>query len=144
MTVDEHSEAWIKLAEDAVVSADHSPPGVQHDPPLGWVQERTRVAVAAGINVSGKLIFSEPVRIEGYFRGEVSSADLVVIADGATVEGRVRAPKLVVHGELRGDITGSTRVYLGPRSRVRGDIQTANLTICEGAHFNGSVRMTES
>jgi cytoskeletal protein CcmA (bactofilin family) len=144
MTVDEHPEPWIKLAEDAAMGAGNPSPGAQHEPPLGWVQERTRVAVASGINVSGRLIFSEPVRIEGYFRGEVSSADLVVIADGATVEGRVRAPKLVVHGELRGDITGSARVYLGPRSRVRGDIHTANLTICEGAHFDGSVRMTES
>ena len=48
-------------------------------------------------------MFQEPVRIEGCFRGEVSSIDLVVIATEDLVEGRVRAPRLLILGELRGD-----------------------------------------
>jgi cytoskeletal protein CcmA (bactofilin family) len=111
-------------------------------PSEAWMQERTRVAVGRGVTVAGKLIFNEPVRIEGHFRGEVVSADLVVIADEATVEGRVQARKLVVMGELRGDITSSRRVYIGPRARVFGSITAENLTVCEGAYFDGRVRMT--
>jgi len=30
-----------------------------------WIEERTRVAVGPKITVSGRLIFNEPVRIEG-------------------------------------------------------------------------------
>ena len=110
--------------------------------PNGWVQERTRIAVGHGVNVSGKLIFNEPVRIEGTFRGEVSSTSLVVIAETGTVEGRMKASKLVVLGEMRGDIVDATRAYLGSHARVYGDITADNLTVCEGAYFSGNVKMT--
>jgi cytoskeletal protein CcmA (bactofilin family) len=110
--------------------------------PNAWVNERTRVAVGQGVNVSGKLIFNEPVRIEGTFRGEVTSGSLVVIAETGTVEGRMKANKLVVLGEMRGDIVDASRAYLGSHARVYGDITAENLTVCEGAYFSGNVRMT--
>src|SRR5262249_6379959 len=106
-----------------------------------WAEERARIAVARNINVSGRLIFHEPVRIEGRFRGEVSSAALVVISEEGTIEGKVRAPRLLIMGELRGDVVESQCVLLGPRARVHGDIETENLAIKEGAHFHGHVRM---
>src|SRR5690242_3311171 len=56
-----------------------------------WMNERTRVAVGHGTNISGKLIFNEPVRIEGFFRGEVNSSHLVVVDEHGMVEGRVKA-----------------------------------------------------
>jgi len=110
--------------------------------PSAWVHERTRVAVGQGVNVSGRLIFNEPVRIEGTFRGEVASTSLVVIAETGTVEGRMKTSKLVVLGEMRGDIVDATRAYLGPHARVYGDITAENLTVCEGAYFSGNVKMT--
>lgn len=120
----------------------HTPaPAAPLGSPESWIHERTRVAVGRGVNVSGRLIFGEPVRIEGYFKGEVTSTDLVVIEEQARVEGRVKAARLVVMGELRGDIAGCTRVYLGSRSRVHGDISTENLTICEGCYYSGTVKM---
>jgi cytoskeletal protein CcmA (bactofilin family) len=115
---------------------------IPNEPAASWVEERTRVAVGRNVNVSGRLVFSEPVRIEGRFRGEVSSAELVVISEGATIEGKVRAPRLLIMGELRGDIAGARRVVLGPQSRVDGNIESESLTICEGAHFDGHVRMS--
>src|SRR5581483_4307587 len=111
-------------------------------PANAWTEERTRVAVGRDINVSGRLIFHEPVRIEGRLRGEVSSAELVVIAEEGTIEGRVRAPRLLIMGELRGDVIASKRVVLGPHARVHGNIEAENLAISEGAHFYGHVQMT--
>ena len=110
--------------------------------PNAWVQERTRVAVGQGVNVSGRLIFNEPVRIEGTFRGEVTSSSLVVIAETGTVEGKMKASKLVVLGEMRGDIVDASRAYLGSHARVYGDITAENLTVCEGAYFSGNVKMS--
>jgi cytoskeletal protein CcmA (bactofilin family) len=119
-------------------------PGEANAAPNAWVQERTRVAIGQGVNVAGKLIFNEPIRIEGIFRGEVNSVSLVVISDGGAVEGRVKAARLVVLGELRGDIVGSVRAYLGEHARVFGDIFAENLTVCEGAYFSGNIKMTTS
>jgi len=110
-------------------------------PGKAWVEERTRVAVARNINVSGRLAFQEPVRIEGNFRGDFSSSELVVISDQGSLEGRVRTPRLLVLGVLRGDITDSRLVVLGPRARVFGRIETDSLRICEGALVEGDVRV---
>ncbi|HTW88993.1 MAG TPA: polymer-forming cytoskeletal protein [Candidatus Binataceae bacterium] len=111
-------------------------------PTLAWIEERTRVAVGANANISGKLVFHEPVRIEGRFRGEVVSGDLVVIAEAGSVEGRVRADRLVVLGEMRGEITESKRVMLGPRARVTGKIESERLAISAGARFEGDLRIS--
>lgn len=123
-------------------SASQRSPQASEAPTASWTDERTRVAVGRNINVSGRLIFQEPVRIEGRFRGEVSSAALVVIAEEGTIEGKVRAPRLLIMGELRGDVVESQRVVLGPHARVHGNIEAENLAINEGAHFYGHVQMT--
>ena len=112
-----------------------------HTPGQAWVEERTRVAVSRNVNVSGRLIFQEPVRIEGNFRGEVSSSDLVVISEEGTVEGRVRTPRLLILGDLNGEILGARSIVLGPRARVKANIQTESLTVCEGAMLDGDVRV---
>ena len=110
-------------------------------PSADWAEERTRIAVERNVNISGRLAFQEPVRIEGNFRGEVSSSEMVVISDHGSVEGRVRTPRLLVLGVLRGDIIDTRLVVLGPRARVFGRIETDVLRVCEGALLDGDVRV---
>src|ERR1700692_4477688 len=115
---------------------------IPQDAGAAWAEARTRVAVGRNVNVSGKLIFHEPVRIEGRFKGEVRSIELVVIGEDGMVEGKVFAPRLLIMGELRGDVVGGGSVVLGPRAKVFGNIETRNLTVGEGAYLDGNVRMT--
>ncbi len=110
------------------------------DAGAAWAEARTRVAVGRNVNVSGKLIFHEPVRIEGRFKGEVRSVELVAIGEDGMVEGKVFAPRLLIMGELRGDVVGCDRLALGPRAKVFGNIETRTLTVAEGAYLEGNVR----
>ena len=110
-------------------------------PGQGWIEERTRVAVGPGASISGRLVFHEPIRIEGIFRGDIVSTDLVVIGERGSVIGSVRAPRILVLGELRGDVVGCDRIVLGSRAHLVGKIDTAGLTVCEGAYLDGEVRM---
>ena len=116
---------------------------IPQDAGAAWAEARTRVAVGRNVNVSGKLIFHEAVRIEGRFRGEVRSVDLVVVGEEGMIEGKVSAPRLLIMGELRGDLIGCDRVVLGPRAKVFGNIEARSLTISEGAYLDGNVRMSE-
>jgi cytoskeletal protein CcmA (bactofilin family) len=106
-----------------------------------WIEERARVAVNRNVKIAGRLVFQEPIRIDGHFRGEISSSDLVVISEDGSVGGRIKARRLVVLGELEGDITDSKSVVLGPRSRFNGKIEADNLTIYEGARLDADVRI---
>jgi len=106
-----------------------------------WIEERARIAVNRNVKVAGRLVFQEPIRIDGHFRGEVSSSELVIISENGSVGGRIRSPRLVVLGELEGDIADSRSVVLGPRSRFTGKIEADVLTICEGAYLNADLRI---
>src|SRR5215472_7262337 len=106
-----------------------------------WIEERARIAVNRNVRIAGRLVFQEPIRIDGHFRGEVSSSELVVISEDGSVGGRIRSPRLVVLGELEGDITASKSVLLGPRSRFKGKLEADNITICEGAYLNADLRI---
>ncbi len=115
---------------------------IPQDAGVAWAESRTRVAVGRNVNVSGKLIFHEPVRIEGRFRGEVRSLDLVVVGEDGMIEGKVFAPRLLIMGELRGDVVGCDRVVLGPRAKFFGNIETRSLAVAEGAYLDGDVTMS--
>ena len=113
---------------------------IPQDAGAAWAEARTRVAVGRNVNVSGKLIFHEPIRIEGRFRGEVRSPDLVVIGEEGMIEGKVFAPRILLMGELRGDVVGCDRLVLGPRAKFFGNIETRTLTVAEGAYLEGNIR----
>jgi cytoskeletal protein CcmA (bactofilin family) len=116
---------------------------IPQDAGAAWAESRTRVAVGRNVNVSGKLIFHEAVRIEGRFRGEVRSVDLVVVGEEGMIEGKVSAPRLLIMGELHGDLIGCDRVVIGPRAKVFGNIEARSLTVAEGAYLDGNIRMSE-
>ena len=116
---------------------------IPQDAGAAWAESRTRVAVGRNVNVSGKLIFHEAVRIEGRFRGEVRSVELVVVGEDGIIEGKVSAPRLLIMGELRGDLIGCDRVVIGPRAKVFGNIEARSLTVAEGAYLDGNIRMSE-
>lgn len=108
-------------------------------PAQRWMHERVRTVVSGTIR--GKLIYQEPVRIEGRISGELSSTDLVVIAEGASLQGCVRTPRLLVLGEFEGEVIGAKAVVLGAQARVRGDIRAESLVVQEGARLDGDVRV---
>ena len=112
------------------------------EPALRWLQERVRTVVSGTIR--GKLIYQESVRVEGRISGELSSTELVVIAEGGLFQGRLRTPKLLVLGEFEGDVIGAKAVVLGARARVKANIETESLVVQEGARLDGDVRVIRS
>ncbi len=92
--------------------------------------------------VSGRLSFTVPTRIDGRLRGEVRATDLLVVGEEAVVEGVVRALKLVVLGEVRGDIRGAERVEVGPGGRLMGTVETHSLIVKPGGCLDGDCRIS--
>lgn len=103
--------------------------------------EDVRVSLGSDAEVTGKLSFVNATRIEGKLKGEVRAADLLVVGPQAVVQATVRAGKLVVLGEVRGEVLGATRVEVCAGGRLYGDVETQSLVIQEGATFEGRSRM---
>ncbi len=108
---------------------------------IGWIEIRS--FLDPGTQVSGKLNFTTPTRIDGRLRGEVRASDLLVIAEVGQLHGTVWPTTLVVAGEVRGQILGAERVEIRAGGRVTGTIETKTLILVEGATFEGDCRMAE-
>ena len=108
----------------------------------GW--QDVRVSLGPDAEVNGKLSFEGPTRIEGKLRGQVRAGDLLVIGEQAVVEATVIAQKLVILGEVRGQVEGAGRVQICRGGRLFGDLETRSLVIEEGGHFEGQARMEAS
>jgi cytoskeletal protein CcmA (bactofilin family) len=82
--------------------------------------------------VTGKLSFTAPTRIDGKLRGEVCATDMLVIGETGVIDGTIRAVNLIILGRVKGDVVGAERVEIGPKGRLNGHVETRALVVREG------------
>ncbi|MGP0173167.1 bactofilin family protein [Pseudomonas sp. NCHU5208] len=94
--------------------------------------------IAVGAELVGDMRFQGAVQVDGRVTGNLlASEGLVRISVGGVVEGEVRAPHIVVEGEVLGDVYASTHLELGARARVRGNLHYALMEMAMGAQIAG-------
>jgi cytoskeletal protein CcmA (bactofilin family) len=93
--------------------------------------------------IRGDLTFSGGLHVDGRIEGSVvaapDAAALVMLSDKGVIEGEVRAPHVVINGQIRGDIVASERVELASQARVDGNIYYKLLEMAAGAQVNGRI-----
>lgn len=94
-----------------------------------------------GSEFEGKLSFKDTVRIDGHFRGEITSENTLIVGETGTVEAVIRSKNVVISGTVSGDVFAPGSVILHKSARLDGNIETPHLSIEDGAKFNGSVSM---
>ena len=94
-----------------------------------------------GSQFEGKLIFDEIVRLDGIFRGEVTSRGTLIVGQTADVQAEVTVGTLIVSGRFRGNIKAATKVELRAPAQVEGSVETPVLVVEEGVVVNGSLTM---
>jgi cytoskeletal protein CcmA (bactofilin family) len=92
--------------------------------------------------IRGDVHFSGGLYVEGTVKGCVvadeGSADAVVtLAEKGMIEGEVRAPHVVISGQLSGDIYASGRIELTASARVHGNIYYQVVEMAAGATITG-------
>ncbi len=89
----------------------------------------------------GKLSFKDTVRIDGGFKGEISSENTLIVGESGEIEATIQSCTVVVSGTVTGNINASDNVVLHKSAQVDGDIETPSIVIEKGAIFNGSLSM---
>ncbi len=92
-----------------------------------------------GARLEGTLSFDDVFRIDGQFKGTITSEAELVIGEGGVVEGDVRVARLAVSGTMKGSVHAKERVELHAGARVFADIHTPILVVEEGAVIQGPV-----
>ena len=100
--------------------------------------------VSSGTFVAGEAKFKEMLRIDGRFKGRITSTDgKLVVGAGGRVDANVDVSVVIVQGIVNGDVIASRRVELGRAAKVAGNIQTPSLVIEQGAIFEGACKMRQ-
>lgn len=85
----------------------------------------------------GQLQFEKGVKLLGKFEGEITSEGQLLVAEGATLTGDVKAGSVRVDGQIKGNLNAKTKVQLSASARLEGDVQTQRLEVAEGAVLVG-------
>lgn len=118
--------------------ADFSP--TQVTPPRAVAQSEAKESlIAADLTIEGKIEGAGHVRIAGKFKGDVNVQGDLTIEHGAKVNGGVKAKKVIVAGELEGNIDSASRVELLDSAVLTGDVKAGSLTVTAGSKIRGHV-----
>jgi cytoskeletal protein CcmA (bactofilin family) len=90
-----------------------------------------------GAAFEGKLTFEGTVRVDGRFKGEVFSDDVLVIGEGAVVEAEIDIGEVIIQGTVIGNVKAKRSIEIHAPGRVKGDLHTPSLQIDKGVIFEG-------
>jgi cytoskeletal protein CcmA (bactofilin family) len=90
---------------------------------------------------NGKMKFSESLKIDGNFEGNIESPGFLYIENGAVVKADIKVRSIVVGGIVRGNIDASEKLEMLATGQVYGNIRTAKLRIADGVVFEGKCEM---
>ncbi len=113
------------------------------EPNLMLDEEDFDTILTSDIEFDGFLSFSAPFLIKGKVKGQIDATGALVIAEGAIVEANIKAPSVIVRGDLTGNVTATKRVEISSTGRLTGDIDAPELFIQSGCVFNGACRMAK-
>jgi len=117
----------------------HSPSSPQ---PGGARPTEITALLGRGTAFEGKLHFVGRVRIDGHFTGEIHGEDVLVIGEGAEIEGTIEVSTCIVTaGEVRANIRARDAIELYPPARVSGSLHAPAIFIDRGAEFEGTCTM---
>ena len=95
--------------------------------------------IASDLTIEGKIEGSGHVRLAGKFKGDVNVQGDLTIEVGAKLNGGVKARKVIIAGELEGNIDAAERVELLDSGAMVGDIKAGSVTVAPGSKMRGQV-----
>lgn len=93
-----------------------------------------------GCEAEGRFAFMGTVAMNGKFRGELFSADTLLLGKDGEVEAALEVTIGIISGKVKGNITGRERIELSATARVYGNIVAPVLVLEEGAVFDGQCK----
>lgn len=91
--------------------------------------------------IHGRLVLNAGIRIDGTVVGDIESAkssDIsVALGKNGVVEGDIHAHRILIAGQVEGNIYANETVELHESAVVNGDVTYGRLIIQQGASLNG-------
>ena len=93
------------------------------------------------IEFTGALNFEKPFLIRGKVSGEINSTGLLVIDENAAVNANIHALRVLIRGNVKGDVTASEKVEVTITGKLTGNVTAPEIFMETGCFFNGRCTM---
>ncbi|MCP4074843.1 MAG: polymer-forming cytoskeletal protein [Gammaproteobacteria bacterium] len=104
---------------------------------------RIDTLIGQGTVITGDLVFSGGLHVDGKIIGNVMADEgsdaMLILSEFGHIEGEVNVPNMVLNGEIIGDVFGTVRVELAPKSRINGSVYYNLIEVAIGAEVNGGL-----
>lgn len=97
--------------------------------------------------IVGDVHFCGNLDVEGLVQGNIVAQPgkeaLLRIVGKGRVEGEIRVPRVIINGEVQGNVYATKHLELAPKSRVQGNVFYTLIEMAAGAEVNGSLNHME-
>lgn len=95
-----------------------------------------------GTHFDGKLHFEGRLRIDGSFRGEIRSADTLIIGEGADVDATIEVGTVIIKGgTVQATVRAAHSIELYVPAKVSGSLHSPEIFMDKGVQFSGTCTM---
>lgn len=99
--------------------------------------------IGAAARIQGDLNFEGGLHLDGGVAGNVRAPDggasMLSVSEQGCIEGSVRVPHVILNGTVKGDIYAASRIVLGAKSRVEGNVLYGVIEMALGAEIRGKL-----
>jgi cytoskeletal protein CcmA (bactofilin family) len=97
--------------------------------------------IGASLKIEGSVTGEEDLQIDGKVEGPVTIRGRLTVGCSGQLSAGVIARELAVYGKVSGNVDAQDRVEIKRDGAVIGDIQTARISIEDGAIFKGRIEI---
>ena len=97
--------------------------------------------IGTSLTIKGSVTGQEDLQIDGKVEGPVTIRGRLTVGSSGQLSAGVTARELAVYGKVSGNVDARDRVEIKRDGAVIGDIQTARISIEDGATFKGRIEI---
>ena len=112
-----------------------------NDQTVSITSETIETVIGAQTRFKGNVKTEKPIRIDGYFEGDIDSTALIIISACGTFKGSIKCRELQLVGSGEGTVVCAELLQFADTGRFIGDVTTRNLITVPGSILHGSCKM---
>lgn len=103
---------------------------------------RDVATIGPSISIKGDLTGEEDLMVQGRIEGEIRlRKNSVTIGKSGRVEADVHGKRILVEGEVKGNLHGEEEIVVRASGRLQGELVAPRVTLENGCKFKGSIDM---
>ena len=97
--------------------------------------------ISAGTMITGDVVCSGDLRIDGNIKGNVKSRAKVIVGQSGIIDGDINCKSIEIEGNVKANVTVTDLMSLKSTANLAGNICAGKLSIEPGANFAGNCKM---